>query len=75
MLLFKMERGLLPEYLCYNLNQVHNMHTHTTLEERLLKTRSFIRACNYTTISEEMRSFKKLGHLAKLGESFVRTLI
>jgi hypothetical protein len=29
-LLFKIERGLLPEYLCCNLNQVHNMHTHNT---------------------------------------------
>jgi hypothetical protein len=29
-LLFKMERGLLPEFLCCNLNQVHNMYTHNT---------------------------------------------
>jgi hypothetical protein len=30
MLLYKMEKGLLPNYLCHSLNRVRNSHSHNT---------------------------------------------
>jgi hypothetical protein len=30
MMLYKMEKGLLPNYLCHSLNRVRNSHSHNT---------------------------------------------
>jgi hypothetical protein len=77
-----MERGLLPEYLCNNLNQVHNMHTHTTLEEGATShyhslREPFLKMLFYKTMQlyNNLRRNDEFQNIRTLGKTWQKALL
>jgi hypothetical protein len=88
MMLFKLERALLPEYLCCNLNQVNKMHTHNTRGGSDFTLPYFRRALTQNSLSyndmqlynnlrrsDEFKNIRTVNGFQWLAKNFVKTLI